>query len=146
MSERLLRPRFQADRYSCGRTSIWCVSGSEGNNSLDPILRHAGSREREIVALIRAFVECESPSDDRLAVDRFVDLVADSLAAEARIRVFPGGRFGRHLRAEFVLPGRKKSGQVLALGHSDTVWPLGTLAQMPWLEAPDETVLAALRA
>ena len=33
------------------------------------------------------------------------------------------------------LPGRKKSGQILALGHSDTVWPLGTLRTMPFREA-----------
>ena len=63
--------------------------------------------------------------------------MADSLASEARIRAIPGGRFGRHVRAEFVLPGRKKAGQILALGHSDTVWPMGTLTQMPWREAPD---------
>ena len=29
---------------------------------------------------------------------------------------------------EFALPGERKTGQILALGHSDTVWPLGTLA------------------
>jgi glutamate carboxypeptidase len=32
----------------------------------------------------------------------------------------------------FELPGKKKEGQILALGHSDTVWPLGTLASMPF--------------
>src|ERR1035438_6598451 len=30
------------------------------------------------------------------------------------------------------LPGRTKSGQILALGHSDTVWPVGTLRGMPF--------------
>ena len=33
------------------------------------------------------------------------------------------------------MPGRKKSGQVMALGHSDTVWPVGTLRTMPFREA-----------
>lgn len=33
------------------------------------------------------------------------------------------------------MPGRKKSGQILALGHSDTVWPLGTLRSMPFRQA-----------
>ena len=47
----------------------------------------------------------------------------------------PGGRFGKHLTCEFKLPGRKKTGQVLALGHSDTVWPMGTLKTMPVREA-----------
>ena len=50
----------------------------------------------------------------------------------SQVRTFPGGRFGRHLRAEFTLPGAQTSdGRILALAHSDTVWPLGTLAQMP---------------
>jgi glutamate carboxypeptidase len=47
----------------------------------------------------------------------------------------PGGRFGNHLRAEFKLPGAKsEGGKILILAHSDTVWPLGTLAQMPLRE------------
>jgi len=82
--------------------------------------------------LIGRFVTCESPSDDRAAVDRFVDLVCDTMAPVARVETFPGGRFGRHLVAEMKLPGRKKSGQILALGHSDTVWPVGTLRDMPF--------------
>ena len=74
-------------------------------------------------------VECESPSDDPSAVNRFVDLFASKVSDIASIETFPGGAFGRHLRCEFHLPGAsQKSGQVLALGHSDTVWPLGTLA------------------
>jgi glutamate carboxypeptidase len=50
----------------------------------------------------------------------------------ARVEV----RRGVHLRCEFELPGSKpgskKAGQILALGHSDTVWPLGTLKTMPF--------------
>jgi glutamate carboxypeptidase len=68
-------------------------------------------------------------------VDRFVELLRSNLDG-AKIRTFPGGRFGRHLRAEFTLPGprKRRDGWILALGHSDTVWPLGTLAQMPFRE------------
>jgi glutamate carboxypeptidase len=33
------------------------------------------------------------------------------------------------------LAGHRKTGQVLALGHSDTVWPAGTLRTMPFREA-----------
>jgi glutamate carboxypeptidase len=98
---------------------------------VDPILRQVKSYQAETLELIGRFVECESPSDDRAAVDRFVDLVCDTLAPVARLKTVPGGRFGRHLLAELKLPGRKKSGQILALGHSDTVWPVGTLRSMP---------------
>ena len=53
----------------------------------------------------------------------------------ARVKTHAGGKFGKHLVCEMRLPGRKKSGQVLALGHSDTVWPVGTLRTMPFREA-----------
>lgn len=101
----------------------------------DPILSYTRENQRRIIALIREFVECESPSFDSAAVNRFAELVSSKLAGLARVRAFKGGRFGNHLRAKFALPGKKKSGQILVLGHSDTVWPLGTLARMPFREA-----------
>jgi glutamate carboxypeptidase len=102
---------------------------------VDPILSHARARQQEIIALIRRMVECESPSDDARAVDRFVDLLAAEVAPLGAVKTFPGGRFGRHLLCEFALPGKKKQGEILALGHSDTVWSMGTLAEMPFREA-----------
>ena len=102
---------------------------------MDACLAFAQSKEREIVALIRELVECESPTGDARAVDRFVDLVAAKVSGIAKVKTFPGGRFGRHLLCEFQLPGRKKRGRILALGHSDTVWPVGTLETMPFREA-----------
>ena len=92
------------------------------------ILSHVTGHQQRIIAMIRAFVECESPSDDSAALKRFKDLVASHAAKDSKIRAYPGG----HLRLEFDLPGKKKSGQILALGHSDTVWPMGTLAAMPF--------------
>ena len=89
----------------------------------------------KIVSTIREFVECESPSDNPAAVNRFVDLAASKMDAIGKVKTFPGGRFGRHLRCEFSLPGAKKSGQILALAHSDTVWPMGTLQTMPFRHA-----------
>ncbi len=100
--------------------------------AVDSILFEARSRQKQIIALIRELVECESPSDDPAAVNRFVDLLADVAPSFARTRTFAGGRFGRHVTLEFDLPGAKKHGQILALGHSDTVWPMGTLASMPY--------------
>ena len=100
----------------------------------------------EVIAMIRAFVECESPSDDAAAVNRFVDLLAASVQDIARVKTFSGGQYnsktyGKHVRIEFDLAGNKrgkrregqiKEGQILALGHSDTVWPVGTLRTMPF--------------
>src|ERR1035441_418276 len=99
---------------------------------LDPILAYLAAQERAITALLRQFVECESPSDDPAAVNRFVELVSDTVAPMSRVKTHAGGKFGKHLVCEMQLPGRKKTGQVLALGHSDTVWPMGTLRTMPF--------------
>jgi glutamate carboxypeptidase len=44
------------------------------------------------------------------------------------VSAFAGG----HLQCRFHLPGDCQDGQILALGHSDTVWPVGTLARMPF--------------
>jgi glutamate carboxypeptidase len=86
---------------------------------VDRILAHVQGKKTEIIALIRRMVECESPSDDPRAVDRFVDLVAAEIAPFAAVETFPGGQFGKHLLCEFSLPGpTKKKGEILALGHS----------------------------
>jgi glutamate carboxypeptidase len=104
-------------------------------SNVDPILRYARQRQKDIIALIREFVECESPSDHPPSVNRFVDLMTERVKDIARVKVLPGGpRFGKHLRCEFRLGASKKDGRILALGHSDTVWPLGTLASMPYRE------------
>jgi glutamate carboxypeptidase len=102
--------------------------------AVDPILSYLQARHGEIVALIRGFVECESPSDAPEAVNRFAELVGDTVAPFAKVKTVGGGNFGRHLVCEMNLPGRRKRGQILALGHSDTVWPLGTLPTMPFRE------------
>jgi len=104
-------------------------------SAVDSILSYVKQRQPEIIGLIRQFVECESPSDDPAAVGRFVELVSDTVAPLGRFKSYPGGKFGRQLVCEMTLPGRKKSGQILALGHSDTVWPTGTLRSMPFREA-----------
>ncbi len=101
---------------------------------MHPFLAFARSKQSGIIALIRELVEFESPSDHPPSVNRFVDLLASKLEGMGRVRTYPGGKFGLHLRCEFQLPGprSRKPGNILALAHSDTVWPLGTLAQMPF--------------
>src|SRR5579872_1807582 len=101
---------------------------------MHPFLAFARAKQRDIVESIREMVECESPTDDARAVNRFVDLLANRIESSGMKR-FPGGRFGDHLRCEFRLPGVKPAGgQILVLAHSDTVWPLGTLTRMPFRE------------
>jgi glutamate carboxypeptidase len=120
-----------------GKLRIVRSSGPSSYHSpVDPILAHVHAQQTGIIALIRRLVECESPSDDPRAVDRFVDLLAAEVAPFATVQTFPGGKFGKHLLCEFALPGpARKKGEILALGHSDTVWPMGTLARMPFRES-----------
>lgn len=69
----------------------------------------------------------ESPSGDAGALGRCGDAIAAHLeAAGAVIERLPPSA-GAHLRAT-IGDGTR---QVLLLGHFDTVWPVGTLAQMP---------------
>jgi glutamate carboxypeptidase len=102
--------------------------------AVDSILAYTKQRQRSTIELIRRMVECESPTDSPEGVNRFVDLIADTVSSFATVKTVRGGKFGRHLLCEFVLPGRKKDGWIMALGHSDTVWPAGTLATMPFRE------------
>src|SRR5450755_4081082 len=95
---------------------------------MPPFLERARLKQKDIIALIREMVECESPSDSPAALARCGDLIAEKLSPLGKVKRFKCG----HLRCEFQLPGprRKEPGQILALGHLDTVWPLGTLSQM----------------
>ena len=99
---------------------------------MHPFLAFAEAKQSAIVALVSELARCESPSDQPQAVNRFVNLVASRIEGAASMKTLPGGRFGHHLRCEFKFPGAKAdAGRILVLAHSDTVWPLGTLAQMP---------------
>jgi glutamate carboxypeptidase len=100
--------------------------------AMHPLLRYATDKQEESVELLKELVECESPSDSPASVARFVDLFIEKTRDIGRARILKNKSRGPHLRLECTLPGRKKSGQLLGLGHSDTVWPLGTLAHMPF--------------
>jgi len=86
-----------------------------------------------MLAGLRPWVECESPTYDASAVNRVMDIVGrDFLLAGGRIERIPGRQgFGDCMRISF---SHSKAGEpgVLVLGHLDTVHVIGTLAQLPW--------------
>ena len=99
----------------------------------DSILGWTQSKQKDIIAFLREMVECESPSDDPAAIARFVEMFRERVGDIANVRIVKADSgYGPHLQCELSLPGQKKEGQILALGHSDTVYPLGTLAKMPF--------------
>lgn len=86
-----------------------------------------------MLAGLRPWVECESPTYDAAAVDRVMDLAAyDLAAAGAEIERIPGRMgFGGSVRARFPHKDFGKPG-ILISGHMDTVHPIGTLKLNPW--------------
>ncbi len=92
------------------------------------VLAYLREHQAGMVADLTRLVEAESPSDDKAAIDRLGAMLADDLAGlGAAVDVLPQADAGDHLRARW----GAGPGGILLLCHMDTVWPLGTLAQMP---------------
>jgi glutamate carboxypeptidase len=106
-------------------------SGAEAQRRLTYFRRLAYFNDRRdlIVSTIRDLVEIESPSDNKAAVDRVAEAVADKFSQlGGEVRFHHTKDFGNHLQVNFA---GKSAKPVLLLGHYDTVHPLGTLASMP---------------
>ncbi|HEU5335203.1 MAG TPA: M20 family metallopeptidase, partial [Terriglobales bacterium] len=73
----------------------------------------------------------ESPSDNKAAVDRLGEFLAQQFAAAGgRPKFHRQSENGNHLQVDFAGAGTRRP--LMLLGHFDTVWALGTLAKMPW--------------
>jgi glutamate carboxypeptidase len=90
-------------------------------------------RRREMVDLLGELVSIESPSDDRPSLDRYaarLESLFGDFGPIERIEPDDAAR-GPHLR--LTVDGAGSDGEhVVALCHYDTVWPLGTLSQIPF--------------
>jgi glutamate carboxypeptidase len=98
----------------------------------------AGARDKQphLLDLTRKLVLCESPSDQKTAVDACMDLaVARAAHLGARVKRHRQKLHGDCLELRF--GPRKPRSRTLLLGHLDTVWPLGTLKSMPCRIAND---------
>jgi glutamate carboxypeptidase len=86
-----------------------------------------------MLSTLRRYVEQESPSASPDAIAALVSLIAADFAAlSPRIRQHKLRNCGPALQIDF--PGPRRSPRLLLLGHTDTVYPLGTLATMPCRE------------
>lgn len=99
---------------------------------MQPFLRYAKAKKEEMIEAIGQMVECESPSDSPADVNRYVDLLAEHSKDIATPKIIKSDQYGKHLRLEFKVPGKGEGDRILGVGHSDTVWPLGTLKSMPY--------------
>ena len=97
------------------------------------ILRDLHGRRGEMVKLLGKFVRCESPSHVKSAVDECGAMVARGFKRRgAEVKILRQRERGNHVRAEIWDGVGRASGQIMVLGHMDTVYPLGTLAKMPF--------------
>lgn len=104
----------------------------------------------DTISFLKRLVETESPSHDKAAVDRVGVIVAEEARRlGAQVEILPNQETGDHVLCRFSAPtegaklGATRTGNVveaqnrpiLILCHMDTVFPLGTLAKMPYREA-----------
>jgi len=106
---------------------------------LEEILRFCESESAWVRNAVESLVRLESPSDDKAAVDRCGAELAERLTRiGAEITFSRQSSGGDHLRARWAprkgSSGDSRRGQILILGHFDTVWPVGTLQRMPLRE------------
>ncbi len=90
-------------------------------------------QQKEMVKILGALVRLESPSFVKAAVD----CCGERVAAEwhkrgARIEFLRQKHRGNHLRVTLKPTGPRAKGQLLILGHLDTVYDIGTLQRMPF--------------
>ena len=101
-------------------------------------LEDAEKRQKSMLEPLEALVSMESPSEDKVAVDRASRVVAGWFEGlGGKIRWHRQKKFGDLLEVRFgAMRGRAKAGAgerrkpILLLGHLDTVWPMGTLEKM----------------
>ncbi len=109
-------------------------------------LEFATGSQPEMLSVLRALVEMETPTSDKPALDRCGEYLAghfERLGGEIKFHRQP--RAGNHLEVNFAAgsgtgrfgadrrsAGRAKAAPILLLGHFDTVWERGTLARMPF--------------
>ncbi|HJX84243.1 MAG TPA: M20 family metallopeptidase, partial [Candidatus Angelobacter sp.] len=87
---------------------------------------------------LERLVGFESPSDDKAAVDALgVCLAGEFDDAGCKVKFHRVADSGDHLQAGFPSKRAQDDKPVLLLGHFDTVWPMGTLAKMPFRQEGD---------
>lgn len=95
------------------------------------LLDHLRENRREMVRFLENLAFAESPSSEPESQDRVLSILSSALTSIGykswRVR---GRNSGGHLYARPRRRMRQRPVQLL-IGHCDTVWPLGTLEEMP---------------
>ncbi|HEY6351281.1 MAG TPA: M20 family metallopeptidase [Candidatus Angelobacter sp.] len=111
--------------------SLHCMAHSTVVQNISRHLQFCRQHQPEMLQLLQRTVEVESPSDSKSAVDKMGQFLAQEFQKQGgRVKVHPANGYGDHLQIDF--NGTQGKKPVMLLGHFDTVWPLGTLAGMPF--------------
>src|ERR1700737_4860958 len=90
-------------------------------------------RIHAMVALLEKLVKAESPSLEKVAADRCAMLIASEWRRRgAKTELIAQKNCGDHVRAVITNATNSSRGQLLVLGHYDTVYASGTLGKMPY--------------
>src|SRR5690606_5985293 len=95
-----------------------------------PLLDQLTRQRHDMVALLADLVAAESPSDAPETQAGPIGILYEQFDRLGyHVRHTPGSRTGGYLIARHPAAGERPT--QLLLGHCDTVWPVGTLAEMP---------------
>jgi glutamate carboxypeptidase len=112
------------------KSAIFLAGG--GTMDVKSLLEACRSELRPMLQCLRQTVEMESPSSSKPGVDRLARFIAEKCRQRAgKTHVLQHPMAGCAVLAEF-WAGRRDQKPILLLGHLDTVWEIGTLAQMPF--------------
>src|SRR5438034_2458687 len=103
------------------------------SNSAKEMLCFLKPRLQQMLATLRRFVTAESPSLEKAAADRCCGIIGKEWSNHGTCveRIAQKHR-GDLLRITYASGKSRPSGQLLVLGHYDTVYSSGTLAKMPF--------------
>lgn len=106
---------------------------------MSELVRYFEARNASTMAFIRTLVECESKSRAEAELNQIAALVEkELLAIGGRTQLFSHPGYGTNLRADFFADRfPATTPRLLIIGHLDTVWPLGTLARLPFRVTDD---------
>ncbi|MDQ0352141.1 glutamate carboxypeptidase [Alkalibacillus filiformis] len=97
---------------------------------MDDIVRYLQDKEGEMVSLLRDLVLIESPSSEPHLTEKMGNYLSEKFIemTGGTFTKLPSDDYSSHIRAEWGEGER----QLLIVTHFDTVWPEGTLEDMPF--------------
>src|SRR5690606_4534168 len=105
------------DAYPCG---------------MHPFVEAAQRLESAARERLAAYVGHETPTGDRAALNDFAEVLAARYTELGATVERVEHSTGDHLVAHWA--GGSESDHLLVLGHHDTVWPVGQLEEMPYVD------------